>query len=93
MEIVTNNVPRHMIYGCDLPEKVKKDFDWIDPEDFDCADFIQYKGRYYALDEFMRVEDGSPFAGWGGYCSDSYFSGMLVKIVDDDSVIVGRYYS
>ncbi len=49
MEIVTNNVPRHIIYGCDLPEKVKKDFDWVDPEDFDCADFIQYNGRYYAL--------------------------------------------
>jgi hypothetical protein len=35
----------------------------------------------------------SQFAGWHGIVSDSYFSGVLFKLCDDDTVIVGRYFS
>jgi hypothetical protein len=31
------------------------------------------------------------FAGWDGYISDSFFSGVLFRFADEDHVIVGRY--
>lgn len=68
--------------------------------------FFRYRGEIYSLDQFSRIippgskrchpmECQEPaFQGWHGYASDSYFSGMLVRIVDDgESVIVGSYLS
>jgi hypothetical protein len=33
------------------------------------------------------------FKGWNGVQSDSFFSGVLFKFINDYDVIVGRYYS
>lgn len=93
MKIVTNNVPRTMKYGYEMPEKFRADFDYIDADDFDLHGFIVYKGQWYDSDEFMRVENNSELIGWDGYTSDSYFSGVLIRLVDSDHVIIGRYYS
>ena len=101
MEIITNNVPRHITYGYELPASARKDFDWMSDEDFDCAEFVRYKRHWYALSEFMRIEPTTAtnvqFAGWNewdGYSSDSFFSGVLVRFCQDcEAVIVGRYYS
>ena len=41
----------------------------------------------------MSVENNDSLKGWEGYSSDSYFSGTLVKYIDDDSVIMGWYCS
>lgn len=30
--------------------------------------------------------------GWHGYYSDSAFSGILIRFVDNDHVIVGQYF-
>jgi hypothetical protein len=44
-----------------------------------------------------RVEDDSPLVGWDGEQSDSFFSGIVVKLVTDifgdEGVIVGSYYA
>lgn len=93
MEIRTNNVPRLLKYGYEMPKKFKADFDYIAEEDFDYHSFFVYKGQWYDLGEFMLVENNEDLKGWNGYRSDSYFSGILVKLVDDDSLIVGQYFS
>jgi hypothetical protein len=75
-----------------LTEKERQEFDYL--TDIDNADFVRYQDVVYGLDEFMRVEDGEgPLAGWDGYKSESYFSGVLIKYAGDDfdGVIVGRY--
>ena len=41
----------------------------------------------------MRIESIDSLKDWHGYSSDSYFGGTLVEYVDDDSVIMGWYYS
>ena len=83
-------MPRDILYGWQIPES-RKDFDWMDDEHFDMAEFFRYKGRVYALVEFTR---SNAFPGFDGYASDSYFSGVLVRVVDDgESVVVGRYYA
>lgn len=86
MKIITNNVPRNMIYGYELTDKQKQDFDYID--DIDSHDFVKYKGMIFDVSEFMITE----LDGWDGVSGQSYFNGYLVKIVDSDTVIMGWYY-
>ena len=88
VEIITNNVPRELIYWDDLTAKEKERFDWVDDTD----SFVRYCGHVYALSEFTT----SAPAGWDGIAPDSYFSGVLCKLAPVDSdgqVIMGRYYA
>jgi len=98
LEIITNNIPRNLLYPHELSEK-----DWedtcYDEEDRQRAEqegdtFIKYKNYVYSLADFMRVDDNSSFKGWHGYLSETFFSGILIKYYEDtDQVILGRYYS
>lgn len=108
MIITTNNKPRELIYGYQLTEKEYQDFDYLGEYGSDemvSEWFIRYKGELYCLGDFVRIEKAgqrtSPFthtdhngelAGWHGILTDSYFSGIVIKWVDEDfeSVIVGR---
>jgi hypothetical protein len=92
--IRTNNVPRNPIYGYELSEKERKEFDYIDAEHFDGHSFLRYKGELYDLSDFMRAREISELSAWDGYASDSYFSGIVIKYVDNfERVIVGTYIS
>ena len=86
MKIITNNVPRNMVYGYELTDKQKQDFDYL--EDIDSHDFVKYKGMIFDVSEFMITE----LEGWDGVSGQSYFNGYLIKIVDSDTVIMGAYY-
>lgn len=92
--IRTNNQPRQLKYTYEVPVKVlKNQFDWLDLES-KSDQFICYKKEWFHLSQFMRL-DGGEFKdlGYHGACGDSYFSGTLVKIIDDESVVMARYYS
>ena len=91
MRIITNNQPRQLIYGYELTEKQRQDFDYL--EDIDGNNFVKYKGNIYDVSEFMSTHNMDSLKGWDGYSSDSFFSGILIKYIDSDTVIVGRYYS
>lgn len=94
MKIITNSVPRDLVYGIDLTEKERKEFDYIDADNFPCHDFLRYRGNVYDVNEFMRCNGNEFMSNWDGYSDDSYFSGIVIKFVDDNErVIVGRYYS
>jgi len=63
--------------------------------------YVKYKGERYMLEEFIRLDSNSPFPSfWHGACADSFFSGTLIHICDDeennynmdDSVILAHYY-
>ena len=94
MNIATNNIPRPVLYWEDLTPDERAEFDYVgdNPHDFS---FFRYKGEVYDLGEFQRIPDGIQYAkwrGWHSYQSDSYFSGVLVKLDPGaDTVIVGRY--
>jgi len=93
LKIITNDVPRSVIYGHELTEKEKAEFDYIEKEYFDCHMFVQYRGWIYDLSEFMRTDSMMP---WDGVMSESYFSGILVRFCGNDyhdtMVVMGRYY-
>ena len=85
LEIRTNNVPRFTIDDFDLTEKERAEFNY----DLGGRTFFRFKGNVYDLWEFTRC--GDQFPGWDGYMSDSVFSGVLVKLVDEgEKVIVGQ---
>lgn len=92
--IRTNNVPRDLVYAWELSQKERAEFDYLDWQSIedgrDSATFFRYKGTLYDLGEFLRA--GDTFAAWDGYRSDSYFSGLVVRLVDGmDRCVVGRY--
>ena len=95
LRIFTNNIPRPIVYGYELTDKEREDFDYYDNDEILDAMFFRYKSQVYDLGEFMRLDRYSPFPKiWHGYMSDSYFSGVLVRYTDDqDNVIVGWYCS
>lgn len=91
MKVVTNNQPRDVLYWHELSEKERADFDYLDSEDQQSqASFFRYRGEVYDLGEFM----GGAEKPWHGVHTDSYFSAILVRYVDDNErVIVARAYS
>lgn len=91
MQIITNNIPRQLIYGYELSDKEKTDFNYLD--DIDSNNFVRYKGFIYDVGEFMSTYNIDSLKDWDGYFSDSYFSGVLIKIIDSDYVLMARYYS
>lgn len=105
LTIKTNNQPRQPMSGLTIElfvgdkqaAKIRKQFDYLSDTEFEDESFITYKGYTYAMSDFMRIERDSTGdlaqSGWHGYSSDSFFSGVLVKLCDDGYVIMGRFYS
>ena len=104
IRVTTNNVPRLLVDARDLTAQEREEFDYIDwsaiERGEDSATFFRYRGTLYDLGEFMNMgRHGLGHAGgfaethglteWDGYMSESFFSAILVKYVDDDHVIVG----
>jgi hypothetical protein len=94
MTIRTNNVPRDLLYWNDLTSKEQKEFDYLTENAVsDGLTFFRYNGAAYDLGSFQHTSH-LPFKGWDGYMSDTYFSGILVKYVNDyEQIIVATYYS
>lgn len=90
MKITTNNKPRALIYGYQLTEKEKQDFDWLN--DIDSEQFVQYQGMIIHIGEFVRLSDDSEEskAGWYGVHGLNAFCGVLVKLIGNGRVVVGK---
>lgn len=96
MEVITNNVPRPVLYWDDLTPKEQAEFDYVGNDPYNYS-FFRFKGWVYDLGEFMRIPDGVQYDSWRdwhGYQSDTFFSGVLVKVnYREETVIVGRFYT
>ena len=106
LTVKTNNVPRECIMGQwldgfsafnprGLYVELREQFDYLTQDEFDETEFFQYRGVWYSVGDFMRLDANSAFDNrkWDGYASDSYFSGILMKYNYDGTVVVGRYCS
>ena len=104
LEIRSNYHARPLIYGYELTENEKKEFDYM--ENVDEGLFFRFKNQLYDIGEIIRIDENTPFPDfWQGYASDSFFSGILVRLCDDtdadrlslscasDCVIIGQYFS
>ena len=109
MTIITNWKPRQLVSASELPgDTWKTDFDYIGENDAFHPRFFSYRGAWHdsmdaqsirydtdrhPLGWAMHVHPGSPLGHFDAIESDTYFSGTMWKFVDDDMVIVARYYS
>ena len=107
IQVITNHQPRWLVHKIDMPEKARADIDYV--EDDCSERFVQYKGVWYDVYDTQSiqvtsehhlpmgwafyVEPGHPFAPYTAVLSDTYFSGVLFKLVDDDKVICANYFS
>ena len=99
LTIKTNNQPRQTVPGYVLfaNEAIRARFDYLSDDEFRDESFIKYRGQWYAMCDFMRVEKYDielMKQGWHGHQDASFFSGVLIKWADDcgDEVIMGTYY-
>jgi len=100
MKVITNNIPRDVLDAWELAPAEREEFDYLDwaaiEKGEDSASFIRYKGELYDLGEFMRWDNPASLTrqGWDGVRSDTFFSGLLVRYVEDfERVVVASYYS
>lgn len=90
--IKSNNHWRNFLYGYELTDKEKQDFDYLPADDIDSHDFIRYQGVILDPGEFMLCPQ--VFKAWHGYQSDTFFSGTLIRVSEDgEQYQIGRYYS
>lgn len=92
-KVFGNNHLVPITYGFELSEKEKKEFNYLEEEELESASFFRYKGNVYNLGEFGRVEKNHPFFKiFDGFTADTFFSGIAIKIVDEDFVKVYTTY-
>lgn len=97
MEIRTNNVPRWLIDDYELTTEERAEFDYLDWSAIEAgtasATFFRYKKQLYDLGEFTRIDHATPdFEGWNAWHSDTAFSGILIRLVNDERIVVGQYF-
>jgi hypothetical protein len=92
-KIITNNVPRDLLSGYDIPNEIwKEHFEYLTTAEMNEAvdRFFKYRGEWYDVNEFTWHQD-SP---WDGIQWDTFFSATVIKYRDNfESVIVGRIYA
>lgn len=99
LKIITNHRPRELLRWYDLTDKERAEFDYIDTEQRqEEAEFVRYRGATYDLHDMERglgmAKMPPQFSGWDNYASDSFFSGILIRWVDQgERVIMARYFS
>lgn len=93
--VTTNNHHRPILDSWELTDAERREFDYIDWEaceaGSDSASFFRYRGQVYDLSEFIDSPP-SEVGGWDAFASDSYFSGIVVRLCQRDgeySIVVG----
>ena len=94
MIIKTDHKWKDFMYSYQLTEKEILELDHLTRDEIDSRSFIRYKGQIYDMGDFMRVPDQmGGLLGWHAYSSDSFFSGVVIKVSDDgDQYIIGAYH-
>jgi hypothetical protein len=99
LTIKTNNVPRDVLHWWELTDKERAEFDYLDTENRRMeANFVRFKNWVYDLGDVECIgnyaQHEPKFKSWHGIVSDSYFSGVVFRYVDDfERVICGTYFS
>lgn len=94
MTVKIDSIERsEILYGVELTETERKEFDYYDADDLDSAMFARHDGVPYDLGEFTSVPDDVPgFNGWYAMKGEGFFMGKVIRYHDDDTIDIGAYY-
>jgi len=88
-KIITDHKWKSFKYGYEVPENILIEYDHLN-NDEKMDGWIKYRACWYHLSDFMSCHNemyspNNPFKrfGYDGYLSDSFFSGVLIKVSDD----------
>lgn len=83
MKVKSNGAKRPIVTRDEVPPEVlASEFDWLDPDTQ--GDFFKYRGTWYELGEFVT----SNVTGWDGIATQTYFSGVVVRLCDGGQSVV-----
>jgi hypothetical protein len=83
LSVRTDRKWKNFVIRYDVPKRVlASQFDYQDEDDAGDG-FFKYHGVWYHLDQFMRMPNDSPLAGWDGYLNDSMSTGVVIKLSPD----------
>lgn len=87
IDIYGNNQARDLLNFHELTESEQYEFsnsDLFSNEEEET--YFRYKGHIVPLSDIQVIAPMNPFYGYGfdGYSPDSFFSGLLVKLVEDN---------
>ena len=96
MKIKTNRHWYPLLNGWELTDAKLKDYSNLD--NYKDLEYFRYKKYLYLFHDFIafRGSNSSPdeFKGWDAYMSDSFFSGVLIKLsIDHDAIQIATYFS
>jgi hypothetical protein len=103
MKITPEAEPVDVLDACELTEAERAKFDYLDWDALeagsDSASFVRAAdGTVHDLGEFTAIHAERepvlrPLAGWDGYKSDSFFSGVVIRYMDSacESVLIATY--
>ena len=97
LTVKTNNQPRDIVYGYELPADVLSDFDYLEGDALPDAEFVKYKGQWYHLGDVESphgLPEDSPLRRWDCFVGESFFSAVVFKFTDNfERVICGHAFS
>ena len=95
VSIITNYVRRPIVHGWELSKPQRKQFSYLNWDEIDAGrdsvEFVYYQGQLHDLGDMLVPSNTSELKGWSLYSSDTFFSGIVIKYVDDEHVIAGRF--
>jgi hypothetical protein len=75
----------------DIPPKARERFSYIENRHARFEErFVQYKGWWYDTYDMMRTTEEASLDKWDAYKADSFYSGVVLKLVEG-GVKMGTY--
>ena len=101
MKIITNHHNHDLFHFHDFSDQeqqqLRNDYDWMESDLETNYGFFRYKNSIYHLQDFTSLHGDNyceQFKGYDGVLSDSYFSGVLIKLnPDNESIKIANYFS
>ncbi|WOK01503.1 hypothetical protein [Pseudomonas phage UF_RH7] len=92
--VITLSEACPIIYGHELPENVREDYDYISDDELPETSFFKIEGVYHCISDFVK-SDTYAAQGFHGIAGETAFSSILIGVIDGDSdhLKVGRVCS
>lgn len=95
VRIITDGKWKNFKQDYEIPKSViEKEFNYLEKGE-GIGGWIVYRKSIYHISDFVTLQRGGRFEkDWDGYISDSFYSGIFIKLSKDgEQYKIGRYFS